>query len=417
MKKKLCVAVMTVLIGLGLIGAGLYRNTTKDGKLQVIDYKSTKNYYELSYQIDKYEDIEGVAWRNENEIITYIPNEEENTDNSHNDYDTCHIGVYNLKDKTINEFKNASVDLLNIGVSQDEKYAIYRKFDDGMKDGYENILNLENGHITDLKEFSEAYDKKCVGDNKMLISLGDKWKIINIEDKSVICEEKFQDSDVRIIGCDDIVEKDGDLQGKFYYEAKKGDKIKICTVNIKTKETKVIYEEECRDVYNVYKKADTIVLEKEEIEEDNNIVRPFSYAILDAEGNKIKEIEIKDETPISGFFSGSQLSFDGSKIVYIAKENGEENYNEILKVVDIKSGQIKTLADKSIFNSSEKSDNRMVQFAVVKWDYKKNKLMFLAQDVTQIPNDEQTVDEEGDRENFYGLKINKLDTYVLTFDE
>lgn len=420
MKKNFYIAAIIVVASFGIIGAGIYKNISKEGKVKIVDYKSPKYYDELSYQIDKYENIEGVAWKNENKIITYIPNEEKNMSTLYPGFDEYHIGIYNLKDKTIKEYKDAKVDALNIGISQDGKFVIYRKFDENTKNGYENILNLENGSITHLKEYSKVYEKKCVADNKLLILFGDEWKIINMEDKSVICEGKLQDSNITIIGSDDIIEKDGDLQGKFYYKAEEGEKIKICTVNIKTRETKMIYEDECQDIYGVYKKADTIVLEKNIIEDDaGKMVRPFSYVILDAEGNKIKEIEIEDEPFIlEGLQGGSQLSSDGSKLVYIAEEDGKQNHNNILKVLDIKSGKIKTVADKSIFNISENNDNRMVEFLNIKWN--KNKVMFLAEDLTRVPSDELDglLDSLKDgEEDCYEYKINKLGTCVVTFEE
>lgn len=359
MSKKKTLTIILALGGICIISFCIINYSIsakfKEG-IKVMSYIPPNIVGESGYQIDKYENIENNEWLNENEVLSLTKKGELKNSDSTTSIRYC--SIYNLNTNETKEFRDVNIGGF-LGLSPDKKYVLYSEpkvipesGSEEWKKEYESeqlfhykfkVLNLITKEITDInteKKRNDDVEFKWVGNNKILQSYNhEAWKITDISGK-VFVNGNYGDN---CMSYPDIVDKEnikdlGDsIEGKFYYKqnmkGKDGKKIstQICSLDVKTKEIKVLWEN--KKSFNAYKKGNTILIDM------------YNYIIImDEFGNKIRNIDVPKGVQISQY----KLSPDGSKAAY-QEFSDNDHSEEFLKVMDLKTGEIKEIVKSSIF--------------------------------------------------------------------
>lgn len=355
------------------------------GAEKLSSYKTSQN----EYQIDKYEDIESVAWINENQVLTLTKKDTDSTLNSSNlDDSPSYCSIYNLNTKESKDYKEVNIGKF-LGISPNKQYVLYSEAGSIPKVGSEEwkkirdsgelfhrevkFLNLTTGEISYVKteKFNCNTEYEFISDNKVLTNDLKKWAII---DKSgeVLKDGTYNIGDsnyARIAGFDELKDLGSRVEGKFYYtqQVKGEDGVigaKICSVNVNTNEIEGIYENKYS--HEAVENGRTILLDK--YNNNGEAVdgvyknRTFGYYILDKNGNIIYDIDAKQGRNPKTF----ALSVDGSKGAYVEEPSSikENNTDEevFVKIIDIKTGNIDEVAKLSNFEDrADESEYRKMQ--------------------------------------------------------
>ncbi|MDS0527789.1 hypothetical protein NNC19_19030 [Clostridium sp. SHJSY1] len=402
-RKKIAALILSfafvVLIGAYLIN---YTAAKADEKIMVMEYTPPIITGENGYQIDKYENIENNQWIDENNVLSLTKKGDFKNPDSTTSVRYC--SVYNLNTNDSKDFKNVDIDEF-LGVSPDNKYVLYSEpraipklinengtQTEEAKKAYESgdlyhkaikVLNLSTGEITDIKteKVNSFAEFKWVGNNKILENYcSGKWRIADISGKVYI--EGNYNSDyselVRIAGVDDIKDLGDNVEGRFYYtqdvNGTNGGRAetKICSIDIKTKVVKAIYTN--KNSLGGSKKGKTIVIDN--FNDNGKAVdgvflnRTFGEIIMDESGKIIRNIDLPKGIQNSEFI----LSPDGTKAAYLeypneikpigdsSKSDNNGNTDICLKVIDIKTGDIKEI----VKSSSLKDENDEVEYRNIK---------------------------------------------------
>ncbi|MDP4145921.1 MAG: hypothetical protein Q8936_15775 [Bacillota bacterium] len=389
-KKVLTLVVVAVVIGGTSIFVTSHPTVAAGNQnIKLLDYKPAAKVNENGYQIDKYENIESVAWLNDSEVVTLTKKGCAPNSGGHGNIRYC--SIYNLNTKKSKDFKDANIcDFL--GVSPDKQYVLYaevrniptdqKEWQKALNSGdllHRNIkvLNLTTGEITDLTtdKINSDAEFKWVGNNKILINYFEKWTIIDTTGK-VYTQGSYNTNKKGdtpwIAGTDDIKDLGDSVEGKFYYtqwRTGKGEiKADICSMDVKTKEIKIISSN--KPCGQADKKGKTIIMDTY----NNNggpspegiyINRTFGALIMDESGKALQDIQLP-KGRIESVTSSSNyiLSPDGSRAVYVESDNqidpkgdvSESGPNVSIKVIDTKTGAVKEVV-KAVSLQDKNSEN------------------------------------------------------------
>ncbi|MBZ9625919.1 hypothetical protein G9F71_024230 [Clostridium sp. FP2] len=366
-RKKILSLILTVAVVGGIITYGINYNTSDTQNIKVMAYKPSAQTNEKGYQIHKYQKIESVAWINDNEVLTLTKKGEFKIPYSTEAIKYC--SIYNLNTKSSKDFKNVNIDKF-MGVSPDKKYVLYAEeriipkveseWQKALDSGellHKNVklLNLSTGEITNVSTQKLNSDAQFiwVSNNKILANYSDKWKIIDTAGK-VYTQGSYNADEfdsASISGVDDIKDLGTTVEGKFYYTQDKNGKegVKLCTVDVKTKEIKAIFSNKYSR--SADKKGKTIIIEHF----DNNgeqspdgvfVNRTFGAIIMDETGKELQDIKL----PKGRLNNTYVLSPDGSKVAYVEYANAintPPNHETTIKIIDTKTGVIKEIVKAS----------------------------------------------------------------------
>ncbi|WML33346.1 hypothetical protein [Clostridium sp. OS1-26] len=391
-RKKIISLILTV----GIIGSisqfVITHNTSASSRkdIKVMAYKSSAKANENGFQIDKYANIESVAWLNDNEVLTLTKKSEFKNPDSTIPIRYC--SIYNLSTKASKDFKNVDIDEF-LGVSPDKKYVLYAEARTIPKIGGEEwkkaldsgdllhknvkLLNLSTGEITavNTEKLNSDAEFIWVGNNKILANYFRKWAIIDTTGK-VYADGSYKAGELDaawISGTDDIKDLGNSVEGKFYYTQGENGKegVKLRTVDIKTKEINTIFSNQyslCAD-----KKGKTIIIDNfnnngEKSSDGVFVNRTFGALILNESGKTTQEIKLPKGITTKGSLKSEYiLSPDGSKAAYIETascigSNNNNNPDDSIKVIDTHSGAIKEIVKLSSLKDKNAPDN----YAIVK---------------------------------------------------
>lgn len=388
MTKKKVIAIILVL---GIIGsAGMiikskYTQTVQasDQDIKLMSYKASDVINENSFQIDKYENIESIAWINDNEVLTLSKKGEFKNRDSTTDVKYC--SIYNLNTKESKDFKEVNIDdHMPVKISTDKRYVLYveprtipkihsdewqKALDSGdLLHRTIKILDLITGDIIEpgIEKNNRDAQFEWIGNDKLLINYNDKWVITNVTGK-VIEEGSFKtnsDTFVNVVGFDDIKDLDTGLKGKMYYfqhdsKEENGDK-KLLSMDINAKEIKNIFSN--KNVTDACKMGTTVMVQYDygnnEDNAEDEIIHGFS--ILDESGKVLHDIKLPADREGGSY----ALSPDGSKAGYIEgrdlidigpAEDGD--VQEAIKIIDTKTGNIKEIVKVSDLDKKAEDDN------------------------------------------------------------
>lgn len=393
-RKKIISLILTV----GIIGSisqfVITHNTSASSRkdIKVMAYKSSAKANENGFQIDKYANIESVAWLNESEVLTLTKKSEFNNPDSTRIIRYC--SIYNLNTKASKDFKNVDIDEF-LGVSPDKKYVLYAEARTIPKIGgdewkkaldsgdllHKNVklLNLSTGEITTVNTEKLNSDAEFiwVSNNKILANYFRKWAIIDTTGK-VYTDGSYKAGEMDnawISGTDDIKDLGNSVEGKFYYTQHENGKegVKLCTVDVKTKEINTIFSNQ----YSLHadKKGKTIIIDNfnnngEASSDGVYVNRTFGALILNESGKTTQEIKLPKGRVTKGSLKSDYiLSPDGSKAAYIesasyigSNNNNNNNPDDSIKVIDTHSGAIKEIVKLSSLKDKNAPDN----YAIVK---------------------------------------------------
>ena len=190
------------------------------------------------------------------------------------------------------------------------------------------IVNLNNGEITTLNTEYNNKDAEYewISDSKILVNYHNHWSIIDASGK-VYAEASYEGKihDAGWISSVEVKDLGDSVEGKIYYTQQILDDsfkpvcIKLFSMNVKTKEKSVLFENTKISI-QTQKKGNTIIMDKYI---DNKEISPgyfdrsFEALILNEKGETVKEVKMpKPENPI-----GFALSPDGSKAAYVELNN------------------------------------------------------------------------------------------------
>ena len=394
-RKKILYLILTVGVVGGMSTYAINYNTSSTQNIKVMAYKPSAQTNEKGYQIDKYQKIESAAWINDNNVLTLTKKGE--FKNSDSTVPIRYCSIYNLNTKSSKDFKDVNIDEF-MGVSPDKKYVLYaeariipkvkskqwQKAADSGELFHKNIklLNLSTGEITKVGTKISNCNAQFIwiSKNKILVNYLQEWKIIDTTGK-VYAKGSYNADKVDgawISGVDDIKDLGTSVEGKFYYTQDKNGKegVKICTVDVKTKEIKAIFSNKYAGMAD--KKGKTIIIDNinnnGEISSDGVFLnRTFGALIMDESGKKLQDIKL----PKGRCNNPYVLSPDGSKVAYVEFANDIDTDHDpdpdpSIKIIDAKTGAIKEIVkssslkdkdakiDYSIFESKDK-DGKGVQ--------------------------------------------------------
>lgn len=388
-RKKIISLILTV----GIIGSisqfVITHNTSASSKkdIKVMAYKSSAKANENGFQIDKYANIESVAWLNESEVLTLTKKGEFKNPDSTIPIRYC--SIYNLNTKASKDFKNVDIAEF-LGVSPDKKYVLYAEARTIPKCGSQEwkkaldsgdllhknvkLLNLSTGEITavNTEKLNSNAEFIWVSNNKILANYFRKWAIIDTTGK-VHADGSYKAGEMDsawISGTDDIKDLGNSVEGKFYYTQNENGKegVKLCTIDVKTKEISTIFSNQ----YSLHadKKGKTIIIDNfnNNGEKPSNGVyvnRTFGALVLNESGKTTQEIKLPKGRIFSGTFKSDYiLSPDGSKAAYIEDPSniGGSNKNNndsdrCIKVIDTHNGTIKEIVKASSLKDKNVPDN------------------------------------------------------------
>lgn len=450
-KKILALILVTGVIG----GVSIFKITSdvsakSTSDIKVMAYKPSAKVNENGYQIDKYENIESAAWMNENEVLTLTKKSEFKNPDSTTIIRYC--SIYNLNTKKFKDFKNVNIDEF-LGLSPDKKYVLYaearvipkiesEEWKKALASGnllHKNVklLNLYTGEIKDVNTEKLNSDAQFIwiSSNKILANYFNHWSVIDISGK-VYADGNYngeEHDDAWISGIDDIKDLGNSVEGKFYYTQYKNGKegVKLCSIDIKTKEIKDIYSNKYSS--HADKKGKIIIMNNY----DNNgdatngvyINRTFGALIMNESGKILENIKLPKGKISSGSFTSDYiLSPDGSKAAYVESNNGINSSNGIngnddksdisVKVIDTKTGDIKEIVKASSLNDkNEENDYITVKIKDKDGNIKEKKIK-RRPCISNI-----CWDSTGSALSFtYGtssdtVNKNNINTYVVTFDK
>ncbi|OAA95146.1 hypothetical protein [Clostridium coskatii] len=446
--------VLSLILAVGVIGGvsaiQLNHHVIAKSKqdIKVTAYKPSAKVNENGYQIDKYENIEGTAWLNENEVLTLTRKSEFKNPDSTRIIRYC--SIYNLNTKSSKDFKNANIDEF-LGVSPDNKFVLYsearnipkvesQEWKDALASGdllHKNVklLNLSTGQITDVNTEKLNSDAQFiwVSKDKILANYFNHWAIIDTTGK-VYADGSYnageQDS-AWISGVDDIKDLGNNMEGKFYYTQDKNGKegVKLCSMDVKTKEIKDIYANK----YSLHadKKGKTIIMDNY----NNNggavdgvyVNRTFGALVMNESGKVLQDIKLPKGRLTSGSFTSDYiLSPDGSKAAYVESNNeisrqvGSDNKNlDIsIKVIDIKTGDIKEIVKASSLKSKNGENNYITVRIKDKDGNFKEKKIKRGPGILNISWDStSTALSFTDGSSSDPFNKDNINTYIVTFDK
>lgn len=392
--------ILSLILMVGVIGSistwavNYSASASSKQNIKVIAYKPSAKANENGYQIDKYENIENSAWLNENEVLTLTKKSEFKNPDSTRIIRYC--SVYNLNTKSSKDFKDVNIDEF-LGVSPDKKYVLYAEARTIPKIGgpewqkaldsgdllHKNVklLNLSTGEITNVNTEKLNSDAQFiwVSNNKILANYFEKWAIIDTSGK-VYTDGNYNAGKYDaawVAGVDDIKDLGNSIEGKFYYTQGENGKegVKLCTVDVKTKEIKSIFSNQ----YSLHadKKGKTIIIDNLNNNGDKNsdgifVNRTFGALVMNESGKTLQDIKLpKGRFATAAFTSDYVLSPDGSKAAYVESNsciNGkaanlsDADPNISIKIIDIKTGAIKEI----VKASSLKDKNAENDYVMVK---------------------------------------------------
>ncbi|MGH4123985.1 MAG: hypothetical protein ACREV6_13750 [Clostridium sp.] len=381
-RKKILSLVLTAAVVGGMITYGINYNTSAIQNIKVMAYKPSAQTNEKGYQIDKYQKIESVAWINDNEVLTLTKKGEfKNADST---VPIRYCSIYNLNTKSSKDFKDVNIDQF-MGVSPDKKYVLYAEarfipkvespqWQKALDSGdllHKNVklLNLSTGEITNVNTEKLNSDAQFiwVSNNKILANYFHKWEIIDTTGKAYAKGSYNADKydGAWISGVDDIKDLGTSVEGKFYYTQDKNGKegVKLCTVDVKTKEIKAIFSNKYSRTAD--KKGKTIIIDNlnnnGEISSEGLFVnRTFGAIIMDEYGKKLQEIKL----PKGRCDTTYVLSPDGSKVAYVEFSNGmNTDPDPSIKVIDTKTGAIKEI----VKDSSLKDKDAKIEYHIFEY--------------------------------------------------
>lgn len=446
MKKKriiLLILVMGITVSTTIFAKSKYdkvQATSED--IKVLDYKESSAENESGFQIDKYEKVQSKAWINDNEVLTLSKKGEIKNQDYTISKSIEYCSIYNLNTKQTKDFKDTNIDEF-FGVSSDKQYVLYSEPRDipkvesaewiqAEKSGelyHKNvkILNLSTGEITDLATENNNKDAEFtwIEGNKTLVNYYNKWTIIDITGR-VIDQASYADNSnttSNILGADDIKCLHNGLEGKIYYSQHEHGKVgsKLLSLDVKTKEINNIFSGD--NIFNAYKKGSTIVVEycKDNGEQNSQGLyenRIFGMSILDASGNMLRNIELPKGISASSY----TLSTDGTKVAYIEEpvvdadtiNTGTNKSNQVLKVLDIKTGSIKEIVNGDELEDKNVQNDYITRQIVDQNGNAKEKNSFCKHSISNI-----CWDSSGTSLLFtYSTSVvdNKYDAYIVSFD-
>lgn len=415
MKKKFLAIVLALgvilITPLYIISYSISAKSEENIKLMV--YTPPTIAGENGYQIDKYENIENKEWLNSNEVLSITKKDELKNPDSTTSISYC--SIYNLNTNKSKDFKDVNISTF-LGMSPNKKYVLYSEPKSIIKSGSEEaekaykfeevfnynfkILNLDTGEIKDINtEKCDHYAQlKWIGNNKIFQNCNSEvWQITDISG-NVYAQGNYNEDGVGrpdIVGTDDIKDLGNSVEGKFYYinyiKGKSGSR--LCSLDIKTKETKILWENE--KFFNAYKKGKIILI-------DN--VLDKHQIIMDESGNTIRTIDLPEGIQDFDY----KLSPDGSKVAYRELPDNDLS-NEILKVMDIKTGEVKEIIKSSIFKSENGEGKTTVSS-------KDNLKVLVGKQIDNIcwENDGKDLSFTYGNSNANELPIN---TYIVSFEK
>lgn len=325
-----------------------------DGEEEAMESLSILKRKASMYQIDEYENIEGLDFIGENEVLTLTKK----------DSNLSYFSIYNLITKEFKDYTEGKIGEF-LSISFDKSYVIYSEPRNVPKVKSEEwkkvigsgdfkhknikILNLITGEISDVKTEQNNIDAEFefISNNKILANYLSSWEIMDVEGK--VCNEGVHNNWAYISGIDDLKDLGHKVEGKFYYtelkEHGKGTGVgAVCSIDINTKEIKRVYENS--NFLNAYKRGRVILVDKEN--ENDGVYKniTFGYYILD-EGGKIIHYIDSEHGRLPWQFT---LSFDGSKAFYVERPIHIEGINNInteviIKIIDTKTGNIYKLVN------------------------------------------------------------------------
>ncbi|ADK15009.1 MULTISPECIES: hypothetical protein [Clostridium] len=388
--------VLSLILAVGVIGGVSAFQLTHHAiakstqGIKVTAYKPSAKVNENGYQIDKYENIESTAWINENEVLTLTRKSEFKNADSTRMIRYC--SIYNLNTKSSKDFKNANIDEF-LGISPDNKFVLYaearnipvetQEWKNALASGdllHKNVklLNLSTGQITDVNTEKLNSDAQFiwVSKDKILANYFNHWAVIDTTGK-VYADGNYnggEHDDAWISGVDDIKDLGSSVEGKFYYtqyeeNGKKGlEGIKLCSMDVKTKEIKDIYDTK----YSLHadKKGKTIIMDNY----NNNgdavdgvyVNRTFGALVMNESGKVLQDIKLPKGRISSGVPTSEYiLSPDGSKAAYVERNNeishqvGSDNKDPdiAIKVIDTKTGDTKEIVKASSLKDKNEGNN------------------------------------------------------------
>jgi len=382
-RKKILSLCLTIGVIGGVITCGIisYSHTSTTQTIKVMAYKPSAQINQTGFQIDKYQKIESAAWINDNEVLTLT--KKGDFKNADSTVPIRYCSIYNLNTKSSKDFKDVNIDEF-MGVSPDKKYVIYaeartipavgssqwkKALDSGdLLHKNVKLLNISTGEITNVNTEKLNSDAQFiwVSNNKILANYFEKWQIIDTTGK-VYAQGSYNAGkfdDAWISGVDDIKDLGTSVEGKFYYTQDKNGKegVKLCTVDVKTKEIKTIFSNKYSRTAD--KKGKTIIIDHF----DNNgeispaglfVNRTFGAIIMDESGKQLQNIKLPKDRCNWDYI----LSPDGSKVAYVEYDNAigvdpnpEIDTESYIKIIDVKTGVTKeivkgsSLKDKDVNN-------------------------------------------------------------------
>ena len=382
--------ITSLILAVGIIGSIIQFTTThkilaaSNSNIKIMEYKPSAKANENGFQIDKYANVESAAWLNDNEVLTLTKKSELKNPDSTRIIRYC--SIYNLNTKASKDFKNVDIDEF-LGVSPDKKYVLYAEARTIPKIGGEEwqkaldsgdllhknvkLLNLSTGEITNVNTEKLNSDAQFiwVSNNKILANYFEKWAIIDITGKvyadGSYNADKYDDS--WISGVDDIKDLGNTVEGKFYYTQYKNGKegIKLCTVDVKTKEIKTLLTDQ--KSLHADKKGKTIIMDNyidgEKSSDGTYPNRTFGALILDESGKTTQEVKSPKGAYAHGSFTSDFiLSPDGSKAAYIEdaspiNSKKSNDFDSSIKVIDTHSGAVKEIVKVSSLKDKDAPDN------------------------------------------------------------
>ncbi|MBW9145568.1 hypothetical protein K2F40_08130 [Clostridium sp. CM028] len=395
-KKILSLILMVGVVG-GISAYAINYHNSSMQNIKVMAYKPSAQTNEKGYQIDKYQNIESAAWINDNEVLTLTKKGEFKTPDSMVPINYC--SIYNLNTKSSKDFKEVNIDEF-MGVSPDKKYVLYSEartipkcespeWQKALDSGellHKNVklLNLSTGEITNVNTERLNSDAQFIwiSKNKILANYFEKWAIIDTTGKVYANGSynagKFDNA--RISGVDDIKDLGTTVEGKFYYTQSKSGKegVKLCTADVKTKETKTIFSNQYAGMAD--KKSKTIIIDHfnnngEQSPDGVFVNRTFGAIIMDETGKQLQDIKL----PKGKINNTYVVSPDGSKVAYEEGVNHDGHTppdpDTSIKIIDTKTGAIKEIVNgTSLKDKDAKIEYRTFHYIDKNGKYVKKKI-------------------------------------------
>ena len=448
------------LLGLILAGviaicsAALYITVTSSKpseEICILGYKASDEGNNISgYEIKKHENIETTEWLDNDNLLVLKDNG--SFKNPDEEIDKYFISKYNLNSMEMKDYTNVNLGESHTdGFSPSGRYVLFgeprvipkvgsaewQRACDSKELFHEkkDILDLETGEI--IEDFDKVVnncsaDYKWMSNDLIFVDYGGEWNILDMKGKRIkkgmFSFNNSSNNFTTLIDVSELDVTDGEVNGSFYYtkefmgnDGNLGQN--LFSMDVNTCEEKLV----CGFEHSMdYIKAGNIIAFEDfdnngEAENGIYVNRTFGFKIVNKQGELLQNVSLLKGRN----FKGLTLSPNGEKCAFIeedsciSEEGGVKDrstINNIVKVMDIKTGEIKEVVQlKDLIDVD--NEERFIRFKGFDMNGQETIIKGIGPVISEIK-----WDKAGSSLTFnydYTSKVdgkNYTNTYVVTFD-